>query len=143
MSIDGGLRPIFRTRLKAGFQWTSIESGLTVQGIPDSEFCCQGVSRWVEYKLTDAWAVGLSPEQSAWHTARHMRGGVSFIAVRRRHGGGPRRGPPVDELWLYRGQYATDLRKLGLRGGLPCEGIWEGGPEAWDWDAVRAALLAD
>ena len=140
MSIDGGLRPMFRDKLRRGFQWTSVESGSTIQGIPDSEFCSGGVSRWVEYKVTDAWAVGLSKEQSSWHEVRHLRGGVSFVAVRRRHSGGPRKGPAVDELWLYRGEFARELRKLGLKAPVTPEGVWEGGPERWDWEAVASLL---
>lgn len=141
MSIDGGLRPLFRTHLRAGFQWTSIESGGTVQGIPDSEFCAGGVSRWVEFKKTNAWSVGLSKEQASWHRVRALRGGVSFVAVRRLTVAGVRKGEAVDELWLYRGEHAQDLKDLGLRGGVPCLGIWSGGPSGWNWSDVRNLLL--
>lgn len=142
MSIDGGLRPIFRDKLRSGFQWTSIESGLTIQGIPDAEFCCRGISRWVEFKKTDAWAVGLSKEQGSWHQVRHLRGGVSFVAVRRVHSGGVRKGAPVDELWLFRGEHAQTLRKEGLRGSAKPLLVLGGGPEGWNWQTVEEALLA-
>lgn len=141
MSIDGDLRKIFRDKLRAGYQWTSIESGLTIQGIPDAEFCSKGVARWVEFKKTDAWAVGLSKEQAAWHEIRHLRGGVSFVAIRRRHSGGVRKGKPEDQLWLFRGEWARVLRNDGLRSAAQPLIICDGGPERWDWDTISQHLL--
>lgn len=142
MADDGGLRPLFRERLVRGFQWTSVETGATVAGVPDAEFCAEGgVQGWVEFKATDAWSVWLRTKQISWHTERYLRGGWSVIATRRRHEGGPRRGPPVDELWLHAGRWAARLRAEGLRGDIPALGVWEGGPSRWDWEGVRAALL--
>lgn len=141
MAIDGGLRPLFHNNLRRGFQWTAVESGGTILGIPDSEFCSGGLSRWVEYKQTSAWSVGIRKEQASWHQVRHMRGGTSFIAVRRQAAEGVRRGAAADELWLFLGEHAQELKNVGLRGGVPCLGIWGGGPSAWDWDAVRGHLL--
>lgn len=142
MADDGGLRPMFRDRLRAGFQWTSVESGMTGGGIPDAEFCAEGVARWIEYKQTSGWTCPLKKEQSAWHAVRALRGGVSFVATRRWHAGGPRKGAAVDELWIHRGSDAPALRKEGLRSAEPL-GVWCGGPAAWDWAAVRAVLLSD
>lgn len=131
---------MFHTNLKAGFHWQAIETGGTGKGIPDSNFCCGGLDRWVEFKLTDAWAVGLTPEQVGWHSERAARGGVSFIAVRRYHEGGPRKGAGVDELWMYPGKSARVVRADGLRvQPIVC---MEGGPAKWDWDRVRRILLA-
>lgn len=141
MSIDGGLRPLFRERLKRGFQWTSIETGGTGRGTPDSEFCCGGVARWVEFKQTEGWACTLLPEQVGWHVARAYRGGTSLIATRRWHDGGPRRGEAVDELWVHEGRFAAELRAEGLRAAEPLLREF-GGPAGWDWDRVRAVLLA-
>lgn len=141
MSIDGELRPLFRQHLRAGIQWTSIESGGTGGGIPDSEFCAEGgLQCWCEFKQTTGWTVTLSKEQSAWHTVRHLRGGRSLIAVRRWPEAGVRRAP-ADELWIFLGRHAAELRAGGLRAGVPCLGIWEGGPSRWDWDAVRRVVL--
>ncbi len=139
MSIDGGLRPLFRTKLRRGFQWQSIETGGTGLGIPDSNFCSEGVERWVEFKQTEAWAVPLSPEQVGWHKTRHARRGLTLIATRRWHDGGPRKGAPVDELWIHTGEHVSTLYENGLKS-APAVGIWHGGPEAWDWEAVGDAL---
>lgn len=141
MSVDGGLRPLFREKLKVGAHWQTIETGDVSLGVPDSNYCIGGDEGWVEYKQTDAWAVGIRKEQSAWLLTRHMRGGRAFVAVRRRHDGGPRKGPAVDELWLCQGQYAGLLKDYGLQ----CEeinwcGVWSGGPAHWDWAAVRRWL---
>lgn len=120
-----------------------METGGTGLGIPDSNFCCDGVEGWVEFKRTTAWAVGLRPEQIGWHRARMARGGRSFIAIRRHHDGGPVKGEPVDELWLCRGGYASTLARFGMADtSIMWEGVWSGGPGRWDWDQVRAALLA-
>lgn len=140
MSVDGGLRSLFRQNLKEGFQWTSVESGTTGSGIPDSEFCCNGESGWIEYKLTSVWAIGISAEQCAWHRARYMRGGRSFIAIRRKHNGGPRKGPPVDSLYIYSGQYASFLRSDGLKTEAEKLGYWVGSPRDWDWSAIRQII---
>jgi len=141
LSDDGNLRPLFRENLRAGFQWTSVESGMTGGGIPDSEFCAEGVSCWVEYKQTEGWTCTLKKEQVAWHTVRHLRGGRSLIAVRRWPEAGVRR-VAADELWIFLGRHAPELKAGGLRSGVPCLGIWEGGPSRWDWEAVRAVVLA-
>lgn len=138
--IDGGLRPLFREHLRAGFQWNTIETGTTAGGVPDSEFCSEGVSSWLEFKQTTGWAVTLKPEQVAWHTVRHLRGGRSLIAVRRWPEAGVRR-VAADELWIFLGRHAMELRAGGLRAGVPCLGIWEGGPSRWDWDHVRQVIL--
>lgn len=142
MATDGGLRPLFHDRLRSGIMWQAIETGGTGRGIPDSYFCGQGVGcGWVEMKQTAAWNVGLSPEQCGWHRAHSLRGGRSWIAVRRTHSGGPRRGSAVDELWLCRGEWAPLLREGGLRcESIVWEGVWSGGPVRWDWEAVRKTL---
>lgn len=141
MSVDGGLRGLFREHLRRGCQWTSIETGGTGRGIPDSYFCFDGGAvGWLEYKLTEAWSVDLDPEQIAWHTVHAVRGGRSFIAVRRRHDGGPRKGAAVDELWLFPGAMARELKDGGLRSQTPL-GVWDRGPARWDWDQVRETLV--
>lgn len=141
MSVDGGLRTLFREKLREGFHWQSIETGGTGRGIPDSNYCCDGIEGWVEFKQTEGWAVTLRPEQIGWLVTRSMRGGRVFIAVRRQHDGGVRRGESVDELWLLRGAAARELRTQGLQGGVGVLGVWSGGPAGWDWQGVRARLL--
>lgn len=141
--IDGGLRTIFHNQLRVGFHWQAVETGGTGLGIPDSNFCCDGVEGWVEFKRTTAWSVGMRPEQIGWHRTRHERGGRTFIAIRREHDGGARKGGPVDELWLCRGQYASVLGREGLQAqDIMWLGVWSGGVARWDWEAVRGYLTA-
>ena len=140
MEIDGGLRPIFRNKLKAGWHWQSIETGGTGLGVPDSNFCCNGVEGWVEFKQTDGWTVDLRSEQVGWIRTRRQRGGRVFVAVRRKNQGGPRRGAPVDELWLWDGSLSSELRNGGLRINEPYLYRGEGGPEKWNWKTIGSIL---
>lgn len=156
---DDGLRPIFKSHLELlGFHMQSVETGGTGQGIPDTNFCVNdpahcppigrtfsGIEGWVEYKSTSGWTVDLRPEQIGWIERRVRVGGRVLIAVRRRHGGGPRLGRPVDELHLLPGRVARLARIGGLRAPEVLEaalGRWCGGPSRWDWDRVAEALIA-
>ncbi len=140
--IDGGLRSEFRKHLPQ-FDWVSIESNTGVRGIPDSNYCRNGIEGWIEYKTTSGWAVTLAPEQIGWIARRVRCGGRVWIAVRRRHAGGPRLGPPVDELWLLPGELAVQARTGGLRplSGHPRVASYAGGPSRWNWAAVAARLV--
>ena len=140
---DGGLRDLFRHHLKAGWHWQTVEMSFASPGAPDLNGCSQGIEVWVEMKQTKEWAVTLEVEQIGWALARTRRGGRVFIAVRRRHEGGPRIGKAVDELWLLRGSFARELRALGLRRCPPAAvvGVWPGGVSGWAWNEVRAALV--
>lgn len=142
--IDGGLRSTFHDKLRRGIHWQAIETGGTGKGIPDSNFCGADVGEgWVEMKLTDAWSVGLEAEQVAWLKKRILVGGRTFVAVRRQHDGGPRKGSPVDELWLCSGIWAGELKSGGLKHpDVIWLGVWSGGPARWDWDAVRELLAS-
>lgn len=135
--IDGGLRQIFRHHLPT-FDWQSIESGMTGLGIPDSNYCVDGVEGWVEYKLTSTSKVGLRSEQVGWLLRRSRAGGRTFIAIRYRHSGGPRRGEPVDRLFIYRGSQAKKVLVHGLT--IRPLASWAGGPSRWSWDQVSALL---
>lgn len=141
MSIDGGLRTLFHKNLKQ-FHWQAIETGGVGMGVPDSNACAPpGIEFWVEFKTTDRWSVVLRPEQVGWLLRRSRAGGHTFIATRRAHSGGPRRGAATDELWLHGGHHAAALKAGGLKGAQPLA-MWSGGPGAWPWDAVAALLTA-
>ncbi len=140
MSDDGGLRSLFRERLRVGFHWQSIETGAMGPGTPDSNFCSSGVERWIEYKQTSGWTPSFRTEQPGWHVRRHLAGGVTFIATRRWHDGGPRKGDAADELWIHRGMWVRELKTGGL-GNAPSLGAWAGGPAQWDWDEIRRILV--
>jgi len=149
VSIDGGLRPLFRSRLPQ-FMWTSVETGATGSGVADSNYLLNGVEGWIEHKQTDASKIdSLNKYQVAWLHRRARCGGRVWIACRRWHDGGPRRGPPIDELWLVPGGWAQELRSGGLlalarTGDAWLAGLewWPGGPARWPWDRVAAALVA-
>jgi len=128
--IDGGLRPLFRKRL-TGFHFTSVETPGTGSGVPDMEYCAEGVSGWIECKKATGYAVRLRPEQIGWLTTRARHGGRCWIAVRRMGA--------ADELYIYPGSVARDLKEQGLR--LTPAGCWPGGPARWNWQEVRALLL--
>lgn len=121
-------------------QWTSVETGLTQAGVPDSEGAYRGAQWWIECKATSGWAVGLEVFQIGWHLRRAREGGTSFVAVRRATTAGPRRGAAVDELWLFRGSDVAELKNKGLRGGSQALGKWSGGPSRWNWGEVLAVL---
>lgn len=140
--VDDGLRSLFRQRLSEGVHWQSVESGLVERGIPDANYCVSGGAEgWIEFKATSGLTVDLRPEQAGWLVTRARHGGRVYVAVRRRTAAGPRRGPAVDELLLYAGEYARELRDEGLRAPVPCLGSWSGGPSGWNWSAVRGLLV--
>jgi hypothetical protein len=140
--IDGGLRSLFRQHLRVGFDWTSIESGATGGGIPDSNYCSQGIEGWLEYKAADAVAVSFRPEQPGWLERRFRAGGRCTVAVRRQHKGGSRKGLPADELWMLDGAKAGLIQEVGLvRDMTYVLGVFPDGPARWNWDVVREILL--
>lgn len=156
--IDGGLRALFRQHLPA-YHWVSIETGGTGRGIPDSEYCVGGMTAWVEYKVTDGWAVTLRPEQVAWMLRRSRAGGRVWVVVRRKAAAGPRRGGAVDELWILRGMFADEIREQGLPKiqlleiGTDIDAefpqhhyvvrAWAGGPARWSWDHIDVILRSE
>src|SRR5580765_135563 len=99
---DGNLRSIFQTYIPQ-FHWQAVETWSTGQGVPDCNFCGKGIEGWIENKRTAAWKVDMLPEQVGWIERRLRAGGRVFIAVRRKHFGGIKKGKPEDELWLFNG----------------------------------------
>jgi hypothetical protein len=136
--IDGGLSGIFRERFRR-FHWQRIESMLTGNGIPDSNYCVDGIEGWIEWKKTDSNRVPLRPDQVGWHLRRARAGGRTFIAIRKRHNGGPRLGAAVDSLYLYRGADARNLVERGLV--VSPLGRWDGGPARWHWPVIETLIL--
>jgi hypothetical protein len=120
--------------------WQAIELGVLGAGVPDSNFCGDGVEGWVEHKWTETYAVPLRPEQVGWISRRMRNGGRVFVLTWRETTGGPRSGPPASELWMHEGHDVVQLKAEGL---LSCPPVFcmEGGPSRWDWGLVRSALL--
>jgi hypothetical protein len=126
---DGGLPALVRKNIPSA-QWTFIESASTGSGIPDAEFCFEnGIQGWLELKATGAWSVRFRPEQPGWLMRRSRLGGRAYILVRRAQ----------VELWLVRGADAGVLQSQGLRAVEPAFRT-VGGPGAWDWRGLEAAL---
>lgn len=115
---------------------------MTGRGVPDSNYCCEGVEGWIEFKVTAGWTVAMRPEQVGWLMRRSRAGGRCWVAVRRRCPSGPRR-EPADELWLFPGVDALVLQSDGLaafsRALTPAQ-RWEGGPAKWDWGRIADLL---
>jgi hypothetical protein len=160
MSIDDGLRALFHRHLPHPRDLQNVELGLTGAGVPDLNFCVEGAEGFVEMKATRRWSVDLKPEQIGWIVTRCRHGGRVLIAVRRRAAGGPRT-ESADELFLFRGVYARELRAGGIRWALdydvpasssaprrgslaphPLLGQWTGGPKRWSWDEVRWLMMS-
>lgn len=139
MSKDDGLRGHFRTRM-LGVHWQSIESAVTGGGIPDLNGCAEGVDFWIECKKTDAWKPEIKPAQSAWAIARIRMGGRVLLATRKRHDGGPKKGPACDELWIHSGMF-TGIVKAGGLTAAPTLLVCSGGPGRWDWDQIKEVCL--
>ena len=138
MKTDGGLRPLFRQNIMDIF-WTTVETGATAAGVPDSFGIRGGKPFWQENKWTEAVAVNFEPGQFSWHLRYARYGGKSFIAVRQLADPGARR-EGRDNLFLYRGADIMAVNEKGLN--FPPLGSWMGGPANWDWRAVRRLLLA-
>ena len=136
---DAGLRGIIRANLPH-VHWTPIESALTGSGIPDLHGCFKGVDVWIETKWTAAWTVEIRPFQIAWLARRARNGGRGFIAVRRLCVESIRRSA-ADELWLYPGESAADLKRLGLKSLKPII-CFKGGPSKWPWPFVESLLFS-
>jgi hypothetical protein len=135
---DNGMRPLFHGRLR-DLHWQALELGVLGRGVPDSNYCGDGVDGWVEFKATETHAVPLRPEQVGWILRRCRAGGRVFIATRRQHDGGPLLGDPTDELWIHEGWDAATLKAEGLLSAPPVLHN-EGGPSRWDWGLVRGVL---
>lgn len=136
---DDGLRKLFHDNI-GRIHFQAMELGVVGVGVPDTNYCADGVDGWIEMKSTDAHAVELEAGQVGWILRRMRNGGRVFVATRRRHDGGPRKGLACDELWMHEGWDAAQLKAEGL---LSCPPIlqMEGGPSRWDWDHVRETLV--
>lgn len=139
--IDGGLRPIFRSKLK--FHWQSLESHSTGKGTPDSNYCSQGVEGWIEFKKCEGNKVAsLKGEQVGWIETRIRHGGIVWLAIRQRKL--LANAPMADRLWLIRGPRVRLLYEGGLSACNAFRGDtwgWDGGPGAWDWAEIGRILV--
>jgi hypothetical protein len=124
---DGDLRHTFRVHLPQA-QWSSIETGATEGGVPDSEYCFpDGTQGWIEFKCARrGWGVVIRPAQAAWISRRARHGGRVHIAVLRE-----------DVLHLLAGSQVRALQQHGLRDHTRW---WGGGPRMWPWQLIEDIL---
>jgi len=137
MARDGGLRPLFAERIKTA-HWQSIETWSTGQGVPDTNVCLNGLETWIEFKSTATNAVRISTEQIGWIERRIRVGGRVLVIVRWQCLAGLRR-QARDELLIFAGFNVRALAVGGISAAVPLD-RWEGGPRAWDWDAIVELL---
>ena len=140
MAVDAGLRKIFRAHLPKAF-WTSIETGGTAIGVPDSHYLFrEGKSGWIEYKQTKTGAVKFRPGQIGWLERYHRNGGNAFVAVRHRRPKSARR-EACDDLHIYNAAQARALEKNGIMGDGVCpHHMFSGGPSYWNWKRIAFVL---
>jgi hypothetical protein len=109
-----------------------VETHSSGRGVPDSNFCYNGVEGWIEYKEARRWRVDIAPEQVAWAERRMRKGGRVFLAVRMER-----------RLWLFSGSAMRVIRaERGMISAAPILGEWDGGPARWDWVRILE-ILAD
>jgi hypothetical protein len=133
MSTDGGLRPMFRQRLR-GFMWVPVETPISGGGVPDHHWAKDGISGWNEYKRAQGYKIKFRPEQIGWHLSYARHGGRSFIIVRHLNN-------VTDDLYIYPGALAGELKLRGLKErSFILHHV--GSPSAWDWEGIAKALLA-
>jgi hypothetical protein len=128
MTVDAGLRQLFRTHLPT-VDFSSIETGTTSRGIPDINYCCRGVEGWIEAKAASHWRIKFQTGQVGWIERRLDHGGRVFIATRRAR----------DELWMHSGVMARRLVDERLDE-VPSYSHWGGGPARWDWATILKIL---
>ena len=140
---DGGLRVLFSDHLKSA-HWQPCETWSTGKGVPDTNYCFPGgIEGWIEFKKTETFRLDISPEQVSWAETRMRRGGRIFLAARRKTTFGPRKGKPVDELWLFPGVAIRWLIQHPMKEAPGQFSKWENGPRNWDWVAVAQILTAN
>ena len=130
MSVDAGLRALFRANLRQ-VDFVSVESSRTGRGVPDTNYCVAGCEGWIEFKRCVGWRVRVSAEQVAWAERRVAHGGRVLVVCRR-----------PDSLWTFRG---SDLRLLKVERLLEVAPllVWQGRPASWPWDAMLAEMMAE
>lgn len=128
---DAHLRQLFPRHLSQ-VHFVAVETGGTGRGIPDLNGCFNGIEFWIELKRARYWRIDISAEQCAWAERRLRAGGRVFVAVRRQS-------ERVDELYLYHGAVARQLRTDRLDA-VPCLGTWPGGPKRWNWTQILSVL---
>lgn len=129
--IDGGLGKEFKKHL-VGWHLVRIETGLTVLGVPDMNFCHNDIEGWIENKGPKTPVL---QTQVNWITRRRQSGGRVFVAVRC----AKVRGKRIPGFSLYSGD---DVAALAVNAQVKPIVSAEGDrPGSWPWEEIAQALL--
>lgn len=113
--------------------WQRIESGLTAQGIPDTNGCSAGVESWIELKVVNRGnKVKLQSFQVAWLVKRARAGGRSYVAVRVQK-------PGEDYIAIWPGLAAREVKDQGLA--ALSLAVHVSSPP--DYDSIRSVLFGN
>ena len=101
------------------------------EGVPDVFVCAEGLSFWLELKVTKTNRLHISSGQIGWNYALYKSGGVSFFLVNL---------PSNSNLYLFEGKEGRGLKDNGLAISgsgtvVPC--LWSGS----DWSGLFGTML--
>lgn len=132
--IDGGLRKLFQKHLPQ-VHWQPVETGLISAGVPDINYCYEGLEGWIECKKsTSGGRIGFRPEQIGWIKDRLIHGGRVKIAVLLEM-------PPM--LVLFDGPIVYEWKESVFTNIDHALGLWVGRHKDWDWDQVLVHLTKE
>lgn len=132
--IDGGLYKLLKKNLPQ-VNWQRIEIGGTGHGVPDLNFCYQGIEGWLELKKDTKGRMDIRPEQIGWIIERLRHGGLVRIAVRLQT-------TYSDVLIIFDGSIVEKMETKSVERNLPLAiDFWEGGPKLWDWAEILQAII--
>ena len=86
-----------------------IETGATASGVPDLNYCFEGIEVWIELKIIHGNKMKFRPTQVPWHIRRARFGGSNYILA----------ADCKESLWLWEGQYIRELFDHGIKAAVP------------------------
>lgn len=137
MGRDGGLYKEYLKYLP-DFHWQRVEVGQLNRGVPDVNYCYNGVEGWVENKGTEDGRFKFRPEQRGWIIDRSRHGGIVYVAVRMKT-------MATDTLLLYDGESlarATESMNINRLTSHMIE-VYFGGPTHWNWQKITSLLISN
>lgn len=137
MSIDGGLRNIFKKYLPQ-VHWQGIELGGFGDGVPDTNGCYKGQDFWIEFKKEKSpGKIKWRPTQIGWIKDRVRHGGLVRIVIKYEH-------ESVPQLTMFDGsalfEWEGNYNDFGSNMGR-CLGIWIGGERDWNWNDILLTTI--
>tara|TARA_R110002020_G_scaffold94037_3_gene226674 strand:+ start:187 stop:576 length:390 start_codon:yes stop_codon:yes gene_type:complete len=102
-----------------------IETGGTGRGVPDVNYCQQGIEIWIELKSIKGLKSELSPFQIAWIYNRIKAGGNCFVLIRKNK-----------EIKLFQPSTLEEIQKLNWKSE---SALTLNAP--YEWDALFKFIL--